>query len=559
VRVKLPDFNDLSPVEQGLVDWLKAGKRMDYVVSDGVPKESTAANTIRATLIRYLALGGCDACKPPATGVRVWGAWILGDDRSGAETQGLDFEGESLPGDLGLLDCHIPDLILLRSAKLRTLNLSGSTLVQGLDGDRLTTEGAVFLRKAKVDGEILLIGTQIGGDLSCSGAELRATGVALSADGARITGSVFLRDAKIDDEFRLLGAQIGGDFDCSASELRARGDALRADGARITGGLFLCNAKVDGEICLLGAQIGGNLDCDGAELRAKGNALSADGARITGALFLRNGTKVTGRMSLTGAQIGAIIDDPACWPPSIELDRCRYGAFLGDDAPTDAKHRLDWLSRIPTKDGEFWPDPYEHCAKVLREMGHTSDAREILIEKERLQRKARRKRMRMEGQRPLSILIGLGDWLLGITTRYGRQPLLAFVWLLGFWGFGALWFDQAAQRGEIKPNLPQMQVHPAWVQCAPNGARRGEHISQPACFAAQPEGQSYPRFNALIYSADTLFPVVTLEMQSYWIPDDSHSTGAWARTYLWLHIAMGWALTLLAVAGFSGLIKTDSK
>jgi hypothetical protein len=119
--------------------------------------------------------------------------------------------------------------------------------------------------------------------------------------------------------------------------------------------------------------------------------------------------------------------------------------------------------------------------------------------------------------------------------------------------------DQAAQRGEIKPNLPQIQVHPAWVQCAPDGARRAGHVSQPACFAAQPEGQSYPRFNALIHSADTLFPVVTLEMQSYWIPDDSRPFGRYARSYLWAHIAMGWALTLLAVAGFSGLIKTDSK
>ena len=48
-------------------------------------------------------------------------------------------------------------------------------------------------------------------------------------------------------------------------------------------------------------------------------------------------------------------------------------------------------------------------------------------------------------------------------------------------------------------------------------------------------------------------------MQAYWLPDDTTGRGAWVRAYLWLHIAMGWALTLLAVAGFSGLIKQDSK
>jgi hypothetical protein len=512
VRVKLSDFKDLSAVESGLVDWLRDGKRMVYEVSDTVPDTATEANTIRATLIRYLALGGGNECRAPATGVLVQGAWIKGDDFLGAETPGLDLEGEYLHGDLGLFACHIPDLILLRAAKLRNLYLDGSTLAEGLDGGSLTTEGGILLREAQVDGKIFLLGAQIGGNLSCIGAELRATGNALNADQARITGDVFLREAKVNGEIRLLGAQIGGD-----------------------------------------------LSFTGAELRATDNALSADGARITGTLFLRNGASVAGRIDLTAAQIGEVNDDPACWPPRILLDRCRYGAFLGHDAPTDAKRRLDWLSRIPTKDGEFRPDPYEHCAKVLREMGHGADAREVMIEKERLQRKARRKRMRMNGQRPLSILIGLGDWLLGITTRYGRQPLLAFVWLLGFWGFGALWFDQAAQRGEIKPNLPQMQVHPAWVQCAQDGQRRGDYLSQPDCFQAQPEGQSYPQFNAVVYSADTLFPVVTLEVQSYWIPDDSKSFGKYARYYLWAHIIAGWALTLLAVAGFSGLIKTDSK
>jgi len=58
-----------------------------------------------------------------------------------------------------------------------------------------------------------------------------------------------------------------------------------------------------------------------------------------------------------------------------------------------------------------------------------------------------------------------------------------------------------------------------------------------------------------MYSADTHFPVGSLEMQPCWPPDDRHIGGFWARINLWVHIAMGWALTLLAVAGFTGLIK----
>lgn len=78
------------------------------------------------------------------------------------------------------------------------------------------------------------------------------------------------------------------------------------------------------------------------------------------------------------------------------------------------------------------------------------------------------------------------------------------------------------------------------------------------CFLRQPEAAAYPRFDPLIYSADTLLPIVSLEMQSYWIPDDRKPIGKTARLYLWLHIFAGWGLTLLAVAGFSGLIKTDN-
>jgi len=47
-------------------------------------------------------------------------------------------------------------------------------------------------------------------------------------------------------------------------------------------------------------------------------------------------------------------------------------------------------------------------------------------------------------------------------------------------------------------------------------------------------------------------------MQGFWIPDDTKPPGARARLWLWLHIAAGWGLSLLAVAGFSGLIRIDS-
>lgn len=556
----LQDFAPFTPAEDTLIKWLQAGNRKTCRISEGVPDSRSDDVTLRATFLRYLALGGCDACRLPETGLRVKGAYIPGIDKESEFTKGLDLEGTTLPHDLALMDCYIPDSIILRSAKVKNLLLNGAVVNAKIIADRLHADGSVILRRAKIAGEVRLLSAQIAGNLSCTRAELRAKAFSLSLENARVEGNVVLDHAEIAGEVRFLGTRLEGDLDCDSARLRASGHALSCDHMHANRSIFLCNAEIAGEVRLSGTHILGNLECDGADFRSKKRALVVEGAVIGGTFFLRDGFKIAGCLDMTNASIGSICDDPGSWPRELLLDRCRYGAFVGI-APTDAQSRLKWLAlQQPKKYGQdFWPAPYEQCAKVLREMGHGADARTILIEKERLQRKARRDRLRRDGQTPFAILLAVSDWLMGITTRYGRQPLLAFAWLLFFWGFGALWFDEAYKRGEIKPNLPQVQLSEAWHGCAETGARREpEHTHQPACFAVQPEGASYPRFNAFFYSADTLFPVVSLEMQSYWIPDDTQPFGKWARGYLWFHIAMGWALTLLAVAGFSGLIKTDN-
>jgi hypothetical protein len=181
--------------------------------------------------------------------------------------------------------------------------------------------------------------------------------------------------------------------------------------------------------------------------------------------------------------------------------------------------------------------------------------------------------LRAESRTVQAGLLAVWDGILGATVRYGRAPLLAFAWLVGFWLAGILVFGGAENFGAIKPNLPQVQRAPEWVLC---GVTAGEAVRLPSlgrdsvglraplqtqydCYLSQREALSYPQFNAWVYSADVLLPVVSLEMQSYWLPNDQSPFGVFARWYLWVQIIAGWALTLLAVAGFSGLIKQDSK
>ena len=214
------------------------------------------------------------------------------------------------------------------------------------------------------------------------------------------------------------------------------GVAISAPEMETRGGIILRKAHIDGETRFVASRIEGDLDCTDAILNNPGgNALDMSRMEIKGAFFLRGNAKSNGALVLTGASIGTIHDSESSWPKKgdLLLNRCRYSGFI--DSPVDARSRLDWLSRqTPERWGEdFWPQPYEQLASVFREMGHVEDSRAVLIVKERLQRRARRSRASNAIWRAILLIV---DSILAVTVRYGRQPLLAFVWLCLFWGLG---------------------------------------------------------------------------------------------------------------------------
>ncbi len=533
----------------------------DRVGAGEVPQSDDPDRQVRAELIRALLLGGDGLPVMHEKGLRLTGAWVTGV---------LDLEGCRIPRDIGLLDCRFDAIPVLRSAVIDTLSLDGSVL-PGLNADRLEARGDLLLRAATVEGLIALKGARIEGDLVLDGATLAHTGdICLAAERISVRGGAFFRGARLDGELVLSGGRIGGHLDLVGAAInRAEGFAVEANSVTVGGDVALRHATITGSFDLQTARIGGDLDLSGATLSAGGMALNLNRTKVVAAFFLRQGALVRGTLSLAGAELGAMLDEPASWPATgdLVLNRCLYGAFLG--AAADAPTRLDWLARqTPSRWGEyFWPQPYEQLAKVLREMGHDDDARVVLMEKERLSRRSRRERTASPVRRGFLLVT---DTFLGLTTGYGRMPLLALVWMTVLWALGAMLYTHLETVGALRPYSAVILRTPEWVLCSvPQGERQymvslgmeRDGLAQPgqtqmACYLQQPEADAFPKFNAIMLSAEAIVPGLGVGQKDIWSPDTRTPIGYFGKWFAYFQTLAGLGLGLLAVAGFSGMVKS---
>jgi hypothetical protein len=195
-----------------------------------------------------------------------------------------------LKGPLSLMCANISDELICSGAQLNGTDRDLNALVAG----GIKVGGSVYLdpylddKPFTADGAVWLARADIGGDLACGGAQLgsNSDGIGLLAEGVKVGGHVFLREGfKTDGAVRLLGADIRGDLSCRAARLgRDRnGNALVADRMTVGGEVHLYKGfTADGAVVLNGADITGDLSLSGARLTGAdydGNALVADGMK----------------------------------------------------------------------------------------------------------------------------------------------------------------------------------------------------------------------------------------------------------------------------------------
>ncbi|MCV4268894.1 membrane-associated oxidoreductase [Pseudomonas capsici] len=612
----LTDFGSLWPAELQLLEHCKVGT--EAKVGLKLPLEPSDSNRVRAEFIRFLALGGDEQAPVHEHGVQLRGAYVEGK---------LNLQSTTVPVALllrfcaferllGLMDASLSNSLLLYGSSFKgvdaarvkiagvlslkkvisvgRVNLDGADIKgqitfseASLDGkggwalsaENIVCQGSLHLGGVKTNGMISLLASRIGGGITCDRACFSVSeGPAFAADRTIVDGSVFMRDGFLaKGGVRFLGAKVHGQFNCIGGEFEGgKSDALAMDGAFVGGSLFLGRGfKARGAVALRGVVLKGDLVIREAEQVTE---LKAQRINIEGSLILRNLVAPIGKASFTGARAGALSDDSKSWGDDLDINGFVYN-FIHINEQTSISDRLHWLDkqRVPsTKPGqlpEFYPQPWRQLQKVLNEMGHVEEARQVGVTfEDRLREKG------LVGQSPAHwpepmrnayrrLMVFL-HWVYRPLGGYGYRPMLLLPWFLGVWLLcAAVYWWAADQKAIFAPSDPLVFQNASYKHCSPPLEPTGnEPAGTGNWYLCDALPQEYTAFSPIAFSLDLLLPLVNLHQEDDWAPViDTPKANAldeffsfftspkrWVRFVMWLEIIFGWIFSLLFVAVVSG-------
>ncbi|MFC2083370.1 hypothetical protein ACFLSG_04995, partial [Candidatus Bipolaricaulota bacterium] len=538
-EASLPD-GILTSCEEFILAALLQGIRADYRTS---PEPSN--NAARAAFLEWL-IRAVPSLVPAEI---IW---------EGAEIAGIDIQG-----DLSLSHADIAFPIAFDSCTAEAIDLDGcsvprlsfrNTTCTSLSGRNLRVDGDVILQNLTTTNGVILEGARIGGDLRLEDAKLGGTSMlSLDCDQIYVRGSVMMGSSGASDAGTLfeahsgmsfVGAEIGGDLVC-AGRMKAPIEngslALMAQRISVGGSVFLSpGSYVAGEVNLVGARILSSLVISGATLSNPGaRALAAQDLDVSGSILIQS-VSIDGQVDFTqvtvsgvfawsdivtesgfslvldDAEVRTLADDEDSWPESGSLSLSGFVYHsLGRGTPTVWKKRMEWVQRAQSRGG-FTSQPYTQLAQILEDRGDFDGARNVL-------KQLYRDRSAATANWPSRIW----HFIYGFLAGYGYEPWRAFWSLAFFWMLGAVFFRLGFRSGNIQTRLPG--------------------------------GGLAPVFSSLLYSLDTLIPLLDLGQTKSFIviaPRRGSRPGAkllWI--YQYLHALAGWFLFSLIFIAVTGLIK----
>ncbi|MEO0380928.1 MAG: hypothetical protein AAF252_11710 [Pseudomonadota bacterium] len=613
-----------NAAETKLVEKCKAGEQC--ILGDGTcPTAPDPTRTIRADILRYLLLGGCADCVVDGRGV-----WLIGGYIGGT----LDLNYATVKGATQLPNCCFENQIDSVQTHFGMVNLVGSTLA-GWRGERANVEGSVFLRNVNSSSTISILGATIGGQLACDGATLAAKGdYALIVASAKVEGSIFLNSIIASATIILTSATIGGQLSCNGAQITtAEDDAIIAANAQISGGvllhprtqkdkaevktpfhatgelrfngatlggvyaqsvtlvatgsgqtLSLGGATIDGpvrldgcdstgEILLAGSRISGRLTCERIKIRnEKGHAFNGQAMRVEHSFVWKKVDHTSGGVSLNGAHVAELNDDPENWPETEDLflDGFTYDRIKGTVSISPA--RMGWLKSGSFFEDDFRPQPYSQYAKFLRDTGHDEESRRVLFTRERLRRASARDQLRGSNTwfaEPRILWSAIWDILLRYVVGYGHHPFRSVFVLAALICATIVPAHYAWEEGSFAPNAAPVLVSDSWLKIAQSDPRpaavwAGDRLPVGATdttltdWKAIAPGRDWETFNRYAYGFDVVIPIIDFGQTDAWAP--STTRGDWGKVLWvarWVLSVMGWIVTALGAAAITGIIRWE--
>ena len=366
-------------------------------------------------------LGGAGRDALLGAGMKIGGSVVLG-------------RGLIAAGAIDIRSADITaNLVCLGSAQLNGFNVEGNAL----DADRIRVGGHILLNEGfTAAGAVYLVDADVAGNVEFRGSQLNgtnATGNALHAERMKVGGDVYLDTPANKNGFKskgtiyLLRADIGGVLSCRGADLMAPSknrNAVFAERITIGGNVYLTDGfSATGNVQLRGGAVGGSLEIAPSKLAEDETKLALDAteARITGGLRWMPEKPVLGQVSLEGAAAGHLEDswiEPdgstrpnGYWPTRgrLRLDGFAYGTIIGDNQP-DVDQRLEWLqSQYGSKARDFASQPYRQLVQAYQQVGKDTEARKVAIAQRRdLRRYGHLTWHRNIFSRALDLFIGYG-------------------------------------------------------------------------------------------------------------------------------------------------------
>ena len=520
--------DDGADPETRLRDCALRGEEFDLAagrpIDPSVASSWGAGPAIRAEVVRDLLHDGPGQVDP--RGIRLRGARLFGP---------LDLTGLSSEVVLDLFECHLPDGMIARDARLGVVRLHRCRVEDGLAAERLVASvlaitGSV-ISGAGTAGAIAVPAARLG-QFDCDGATVtNPSGPAIQADSLRVEFDISLRRGFTGTGtgpagvICLLGARAAR-LECDGALLRnPDGPALRADSLQVDQRCFLragfsaYGTGPIGALRLNGARLG-LFSCHGAVFRnPSGPAIVAESMQVERGAFIGPGCRADGHgeqgvVRLTGTRVGGRLHlDPdavrntAPGAPAAAVDGLTYAGL--PEGGTVAQ----WLRLLGARSATYTPQPYQQLAAGCRAAGQDREAREVLVAQ-------RKDELRRGGLSPaVRAWVRVTGWTLG----YGYRPWLALAWLGGV-------------------------VVAAIVVAVGLGGAGG--------LAHPDEGGSAPCtvVERVGVALDLSIPLLRTGARQQCEATGS-AAGQWLIAAGWLLQLLGWVFATLFVAGFTGAVR----